>query len=392
VIGQLTWSIQVGETILEVLNDTGSINIDDQNIPAITTSVLVPFDQAVLDALDPRTVTVPRVILRGEYTEWMSRPISAMSAYATAEGGTIADLSAAWAGMQIHDVSELFGAPLYSGANDNPTSMELDLHVREVVYDDFEMNISLASDEALLIDWAPSSIWDVAELSEQSQSFNLDVAASWANLMLGAVFGTRLDPSPYNTVTVSSGFSKDLLEAISQNAYEMLRPALEDADLKLRVNPNGRGFSLQRPENNIKSVQGWTASPDGHLFEPQDVLSVKRVTTRTGDWYDAVMLTQDGVGGGFGYPRGPHTRTYLERLDEGFGVSDSMAQNIYRRVTNRGEFIDITAPIRLGVFMTDDLAYLPEGEVSGPEHQWRIKAVTYDMPSGTMSIRAARPY
>ncbi|WP_419707666.1 hypothetical protein [Promicromonospora sp. NFX87] len=387
-IGILNWDIRALDTTLPVT--AGSINIDDQNRVAIMASVSVPFDETLFEGLDPRQTPVPRVKLNGTLTQWYSLPVSAMSTQATTAGGTLADLTIAWAGLEVRDVSAMFGGPLDPTAidNDQLQAMSLDLHVREIKTDDFEMVIELASDEALLQDWSATSSNDTDAFLEIRSGMDETEILAWVDPVLRVVLGYGLDPTVYDTTSLSVPYS-DLLTPIREtNALDYLRPFLEDTDLKLRVNPSGRGFTLQRPENYINN-------PAHHswLFLEDDVISAKRVVTRSGEWYDSVELHRPSTeGNSYGYPTsGTHSRTYLESW-AGRKPSSSMAQNIWRRTKNRGRFIDLVVPIHLGVFMRDEFTYLPTGATPGPDYQWAVKSVTYDLVAGTMSIRGEQRY
>jgi hypothetical protein len=63
--------------------------------------------------------------------------------------------------------------------------------------------------------------------------------------------------------------------------------------------------------------------------------------------------------------------------------------NINTRNRNRGQFIDIVAPIKLGVFMMDEFTYAPD---VGPVQPWRVQGVSYDFLAGTMNIRGVQRY
>lgn len=385
-IGILTWDIRAAGTTL--VAEVGTLSIDDQNIPAITASVTVPYDADVLAALDPRTTDVPRVMLHGQITEWSSVPISAMSAYADAVGGTIADLSTAWAGLELGDVSAMFGAPLHAAAADAPTSMALELHVREISHDDWEMTISLASDEALLTDWAPTSAGDVLPMTNETDISNRQQVATWVNPVIGSVLGYRLTRGAYDTTALSATWS-DLIDwSVWTSAWDMFRPAIEDTDLKLRVGPTGRGFTLLRPEDAIRDQLV-------HAFQltPADVTSAKQVYSRTGDWYDSALLRRPDGSGTRGSPNpGSHSRTYIEAVPDTVKPSYAMAEAIATRTANRGRFIDIVAHPRMDVFMTDEFTYLPDGATPGPDYEWRVKSVSYDFLAATMNIRGERRY
>ncbi len=381
-IGILDWEIRALDTTLPVTG--GNINIDDQNIPAIVATVVVPYDEDLFNGLDPRQTPVPRVTVNGAFTEWAAKPISAMSAQAATAGGTIADLSAAWAGLQFWDVTDMFASPLNVAASYDDQTMSLDLHVREIAEDGFEMVINLASDEALLMDWSATSEADRQLFLDIRDGMDTTKIRTWVDPTLRVVLGYGLDPTVYDSQTLSVA-SSDLLTPIREtNALDYMRPFLEDTDLKLRVGRSGRGFTLQRAENELPDIPWFS------LFTEDNVISVKRVYSRTGEWYDSAELISD-VSADAGYPDGPHSRTYNEDFGKRL-TSVSMAQNIVRRTQNRGRFIDIKAPIRLGVFMRDEFTYAPEGSVPGPDIQWAVKSVSYDLTTGTMSIRGAQRY
>lgn len=384
-IGILEWEIRALDTTLTVTG--GTISVDDQNIPAITSTVTVPFDPALFDGLDPRQTPVPRVVLSGTLSEWASQPLSVMSEYAASEGGTIADLSAAWSGLQIRDVSEMFGAPMQAAASSTPQTMSLDLHVREIQADDFEMVINLASDEALLLDWTPAKFEQITEIRDFQVGLPANRVSTYVDSVLQYLLGRPTDVNVYSATTLIS-LPTDIMQwSLYPTAWDMIRPALEDADLKLRVNPTGTGFTLQRPENYINepATHSW-------LFTAENVTSARRVYTRSGDWYDAALLISEDGTVKRGHPAAPHSRTWREQLSEGMTPSDSMAQNIVTRASNRGRVIDLVAPIRLGVFMRDQFTYLPEGATPGPDYQWIVKSVSYDLPTATMRIRGEHRY
>lgn len=384
-IGRLTWSARTGNLVLPVSNDAGNVNIDDQNVPAIVASIVVPRDDAFLALIDPRQTPVPRVQLTGHLTEWQSGTLAELSAYATSQGGTLADLSAAWSGLQIRDVSNMFGAPLYSGASETPETMTLDLHVRDVVYDDWEMTISLASDEALLTDWGLTTFSDEEALAGLQAGMNTQQIQAWVKPWLQYITGIPLVPSVYDTDTFSEPIVDIFDGYVGKSGWDTLRPMLEDVDLKLRVQPNGRQFQLARPENSINNpaTHSW-------LFTAAEVESVRHTLSRTGDWYDSAILyrpASEGVSPGF--PDATHSRTFMDDWG-GRKPNVSMAENIVRRTQNRGQFIDIVAPIQLGVFMRDEFAYAPT--LDDPVEQWIVKSVSYDIGAGRMNIRGEQRY
>jgi hypothetical protein len=384
VIGTLTWEVYGAGVSMPAV--VGNLNIDEMNVPAITTSVMVPFDQDVFDALDPRQTPVPRVQLTGTFSEWASEPISAMTDYAADVGATtLAGLTAAWTGLTLANLSTMFGTPLSAAAGLVPTTMELDLHVREIDASSFDMVISLASDEALLTDWGPTDGLDFAAIGDYAANMNVQQARTYIDPILQLVLGIRADTNVYSTTALSTTYTDVINRTLDMSAWEMILQPLNDANLKLRVNRDGRTFSLQHPVNEIPG-KTWLS-----LLTDEDVITVRTVLSRNGDWYDSSSLVA-GEGGAQVFKGGPtavHSRTYRERFEEGTPLTSSQVVNINRRNANRGRFIDITAPIVLGVFMMDEFAYAPD---VGPVQQWRVQGVSYDFAAGTMNIRGVQRY
>lgn len=392
-IGILDWEMRYKNTVLESTG-AGSINIDDQNVPAITASIAVPYVESLFNEIDPQQTDIQRVTITGRFTQWASKDVSDVSAYLIANGiTTVASLSTLWAGKTVADITNLFGTPLdvAAGGNLTPQEMSLDLSVREISHDYSTMTVSLASDEAPLMDWAPTSPedMDLIHANRVWSPAQQQQVRYWVDPVLLTVLHRGLDVNAYNTKLLSAP-NEDVIDWIDwSSAWDLMRPALEDTDLKLRVNRSGLGFSLQLPENEIPGKAWYTTLTEA------DVWTAKLVRSRTGDWYDSALVkSPDDPDGRAGWPRsgGIHSRTYIETAPKTVKPTAAMAQNIARRTRNRGDLIDITAPIRLGVFMTDEFTYLPAGAAAGPDFEWRVKSVTYDFESATMSIRGERPY
>jgi hypothetical protein len=388
-IGILDWDIRIADTTLQV--EAGSINIDEMNIPAITASVVVPYDAAVFDQIDPRQTEVPRAILTGRFTDWASNPLSAMTSYFADNGAvTLANVSTLWAGLQLRDVSAMFGSPLHAGAIDNEThtTMPLHLHVREIEEDERAktMTVLLASDEALLTDWGPTDGLDMGKINDYAEGMNVQHARTYIDPLLQVVLGIRTDVNAYSTTALSTVYTDVIERSIDMSAWEMIRQPLDDANLKLRPNRDGVGFSLQHPVNEIPGKEWFS------LITAAEVNNARQKCSRNDEWYDSVSLiagdelaTRVYKGG----PTGVHSRTYRERFPESTPLTSSQVVNINTRNANRGQFIDITMPIRLGVFMMDEFTYEREDTTL---QQWRVQAVTYDITSSTMNIRGVQRY
>lgn len=392
-IGILTWEMRYGNTVLQCTG-AGNLNIDDQNVPAITTSFGVPYDAALFDQIDPQAAPPPRVMLTGRFTQWASKDVSDVTAYLIQNGiTTVATLSTLWAGKTVADITAMFGTPLDAavGGNLTPQVMSLDMHVREISHDYATMTLSLASDEALLMDWAPTSPEDMDTINDNRvwSTTQQNEARYWVDPVLATILSRALDPNVYASklLSVDNAFVVDW--TTWDTGWNLIRPVLEDTDLKLRINRDGVGFSLQLPENEIPGKLWYP------VFTEAEVLTARLVRSRSGDWYDSALVqATDDPDAQAGWPRtgGIHSRTYIEKAPRSVIPTAAMAQNVARRTRNRGDLIDITAPIRLGVFMTDEFTYLPAGAVAGPDFEWRVKSVGYDFETATMTIRGERPY
>lgn len=394
-VTRLEWDVRHGSTVLPAIG--GTLTVDDQNIPAVVAQVVVPHDDGLFDAIDPRQTPVPRIQLRGEQSHWASQKVANVSAFAAAEGGTIADLSAAWDGRIVEDLTLQFGKPLHSLASyDPPGRLNMSLHVREISSDGFTMTIDLASDEALLTDWSFTHASQALEdFTDLLGGLDRQLAGTWVKSTLLLVLGRDLTPGPYDTTSLSEPSVDILTNIYAGNVWEsIIRPVIDDTGLKLRVHPDGETFTLEHPQNTINdpSIHAW-------LFQGHNTISARRIRSRLGDWYDSAQLSADlPTGFGFiGYPPGQHSRTYREHFtSDQPKPTSAMAQNLVDRAINRGELIEITAPAQLrptgGVFMRDEFSYVPDGVTPGPDTQWITKSVQYDFLAGTMRLRGERRY
>jgi hypothetical protein len=257
--------------------------------------------------------------------------------------------------------------------------MSLNLHVREVSHDGFTMTVSLASDEALLTDWAVTGPFDAAAIQEAMEGRPTNRASTYVNAVMLRVLGRETVTTPWSTSTVSGDFAFDILDLASgPTAWEIIRQALDDSGLRLRPRRNGYDFGLYIPETNIDQEVGV-------LFTESDVVSTRWIYTRTRDWYDSVNLIVDGVIDASSGSAAAHTRTYREDMRTGSQATLSMAQNMVRRAQNRGRLLELVAPIRPVLHIRDNFWYQPaEGDLS----LWKVKAVSYDLATATMTILA----
>lgn len=384
-IGVLTWEVYGAGQSFTVT--AGNMNIDEMNVPAITGSFVLPFDQAVFDALDPRQTPVPRVTITGTFSEWAALTLADITAYMNDNGVTqLDDLSSLWTGLTLANISTMFGTPLSALAGLETTTMTMDLHVREIDASDWDMVISVGSDEALLTDWGVTDGLDMGAIADYAEGMNVQQARTYIDPVLQLVLGIRTDVNAYSTTALSTVYTDVINRTLDMSAWEMILQPLQDANLKLRVNRDGVGFSLQHPVNEIPGKEWFS------LFTAEEVTSVRTVFSRNDEWYDSVSLTagdNPATRVFKGGPTGIHSRTFRQRFQEGTPLTSAQVVNINQRNKNRGQFIDIVAPIRLGVFMMDEFTYAPE---IGPVQPWRVQGVSYDFEAGTMNIRGVQRY
>ena len=396
-VSSTTWEARIGDTILPIT--AGAITIDELQLPAINSSIVVPYDLELLEALDPRDTVPPRVTVNGRYSSWAAKTLGDMDSWLTGQGAvTIGDASALFQALDpstntISDVTDAFGTPMDPGGADPDDGgmMSLSLHVREVETDKAgaTMRISLASDEALLTDWAPTSGFDMLSIGEADDGLPAGEIKTRVEPFLRVVLGYGLTPGPYDSTMLSDLAPGAIFDWTKySSAYDMFRPGLDDTNLKIRVLPGG-GMGLFRPE-------GYINSPGTHswLFEDEAIMNVKHTRSRSADWYDSAMLNNNDGSNSLGFPASgeTHSRTYVEDLPSAQRVTTQMPLNVVTRASNRGEFIEITAPIDVtdgGVYMMDEFVYAPE---DGLAEQWRVQNVTYDLLSDTMIIRGVKRY
>lgn len=379
-----SWHLDHAGTDLPILS--GGFTVDEINVPAVSGTVVVPDTPGLLMQLDPRTSPPPRVQITGQRTYWASMTVAEFSAALTAAGLlTVAQVSTAWTGWTVADVSDAYGTPLSDQGADPTDTMSMSLHVRSVRRDvrGGTLAVSVASDEALLTDWAPSRTSDLSALNELVAGQPVRVS-TYVNAVLETVIGRRLTPGVYDTDVPSEVFPW----TIDMTAWEMIRPFLDDTNTKLRVHPDGETWTLERPENQITA--------DGfHHFPAAELLDGFEEYSRTGDWYDAVILAAvnpvTGLDRTAGYPAGPHSRTYRERLPRDSRPNQSMARNIHTRSIQRGRLAEVRIPINVGVWMRDVFTYRTAAEPS-PLPSWQVASVAYDITTDLMDITGIQPY
>lgn len=384
-----TWEARLGDVTLPI--EAGNISIDELNVPAITASIIVPNIVAgLIDTLDPRQTPVPRVTISGRRTWWASQTLADLTAYLSAGVTTMADLSTLWSGKTLANITDMFAAHLDPvNGQDADQTMSLDLHVREVAEDvrGDTLTVALASDEALLTDWGPTDGLDFAAIGQHQEALPEQQVRTWVDPILLVVLGYRTEANAYSTTALSAPYGDVINRTLDMSAWEMIRQPLDDTDLKLRVSRDGTGFSLQLPVNEIPGKE-WIS-----LLTNENTTEVRKVRSRNDDWYDSVgLVAGDAIADRVfkGGPTGLHSRTYRERFPDGTRLTSSMVVNINTRSANRGQFIDITAPIQMGVFMMDEFTWEPTA-ADTPE-PWRIQAVSYDIFADQMNIRGVQRY
>lgn len=77
-ISIVTWDVRHGDTILPATG--GNFSVDEINVPAVSGTWIVPDVPGLMDQLDPRTTTPPRIQITGRRTFWDSLTVAEFSA------------------------------------------------------------------------------------------------------------------------------------------------------------------------------------------------------------------------------------------------------------------------------------------------------------------------
>lgn len=266
---EVTARVYTGDSYVDLPVSDGNIEMRADWMPFITGTIVVPLSDAVM-SLDPRQSPPPRVYVTATQTFGTSKKASELSARNA--GNTAADMSSQWVGMTGEWMSEMYfqswNLPGYGVEGSTSRNFNLTLRSREVNYKNQTVTLQLASDEALLEDYA---LVRTVPWVLQSQSIRTIVSMVLDHL------GFSLSP----------GAADGVIEDVSaswepgQTAWDFLQPMVQASNLRLWADGN-RLWTLESTQIVI----------GGHvdLSTDTNLTDVSSDISREGDWYDAVVV------------------------------------------------------------------------------------------------------
>lgn len=245
----------------------GDVTLDESWSPYVQASVTIPLPPPeVLAALDPRTGARCRLTLTRRFGS--SRPIADLSA--DWSGLTLAGVSSHYAGQSLAAISTRYGTP-YNAFGLRPSTtrrLNLGVRTRPTDYGAGRVQITLASDEALL--------QDMALVANDPRSPANATARAAVQMVLSSI-----------GATLSADGGDGVLESDSvawtpgQSAWDYVTPLVQAAGLRLWCDER-RVWHLAEP---LSPTEGVLSLAETSMAELEDDL------TRDGDWYDAVHIT-----------------------------------------------------------------------------------------------------
>lgn len=272
-ISTLTLSATAGT--VDLPQDDATLTLDEGRAPFASAVLTVPLDEDILDAIDPRTDA--RVSLSLEQRFSGSIPLSDLSDEFA--GLDLDDVSTQWAGLQLAALTVRYGHAWNSTGFRRTRRLRADLGVRSRVIDHQAdtITVTLASDEALLIDYGLLSTVAVSPAALTVLSA-VQLALSYA--VPGAVLST------------SDGAQTIAADAAAWqpgvSAWDYLSPITASANLRLWCD-EARVWHLQAPESIIAPGQA-TLSATGTVTGARDTISRDEF-----EWFDGVVVTYDWI-------------------------------------------------------------------------------------------------
>jgi hypothetical protein len=261
----------IGGQVLDVQDLT--VGLDESRVPFAAATLTVPYDPATIDALDPRARPVPRVSLTVVQRFIDARPLSAVStAYA---GQKLSAISAAYAGQRLSAISSAYGTGWNTFGIRSSRARTYDLGVRSRVVDhqDATVQLTLASDEALLTDGA---LVAVAALSPVSLT-----VLSAVQMVLGLLL-------PGYTLTTTQGAQAITVDAAvwdpGVSGWDYLSPLTASAGLRLWCD-EARAWHLEAPTEMLAPDPMLVLAGTGAVTAAQDTVSRDDL-----EWFNAVVV------------------------------------------------------------------------------------------------------
>lgn len=245
------------------------ITLDEGWSPFIQAQLtcVVP-DEAVVELLDPRRPLRASIVIRRDFGG--SDPASALSDEFA--GKKASDVTAAWAGLHARDITADHFYPWNDFGVRSPSVRTLSLAVRSRPrrHRDGTITLSLASDEALLQDYAL--------VDTQSWSPTLSSVRQVVSAVLGRIGRTLVAGTADGAIDPSASVWKPGVAA-----WSYVSPLVQAAGLRLWADE----FGLFHLDAGLPAAPGnLSLSYTGTITEATDTID-----RDTDDWYDAVVIT-----------------------------------------------------------------------------------------------------
>lgn len=401
----------VGTQQVDIIDAT--LTMDEGWNPYVQGSLTTTLDPSIIDALDPRSNARIKLYVEqsygvsdklsaltatygggtladitavwgghtiGELSAWYFAPYNASGSNKLSTlsslygGGTIADLTAAWSGLYFWQISELYSRSYPDGINNNYTrSLDLCLRSRRINLNEGTVELSLASDEALLQDYALVAVNNFAPASLQLRNVIKEVLALVGGYLAEGATDHTIDPAA-------------AVWAPGQTAWDYLTPLLQEANLKLYCDESRLFHLVDDTFTQPGLAELWSVETIKQLDETID--------RDAGLWFDAVVIKYtwtDALGATIiAYDAaGVEGFTKVETLEyETQYPGPGAAQRILDRALARGRQLDITAVSNYAIQPSMECKTYVTGY---PTDSGYVKAVTWSYPGDEMTVTTRQP-
>lgn len=401
----------VGTQKIDIID--ASITMDESWSPYVQASLTTVVDADLIDLLDPRTGARLHIYIAQEYgdseklsaltaaysgdtiadltAEWTGQDISAISAtYFTPfnpsfsnklsrltslyGGGSIADLTAAWGTWYLYQISELYFRSYPDGIYNNyRRGFDLGIRARSIDVGQGTVSLELATDEALLQDYALVSVNNFSPASLQLREVIKEV--------LALIDGYLIDGATDATIDADAA-----LWAPGQQAWDYLISLVQAAGFRLYCDERRRWALVDANFTQPGLAELWSV---GTIKSADD-----DIDRNSNDWFDAVVIEYSWTD-----ETGATVLSYDTASVEGFTKVKKFtvesnfpgagaAQSILDRAISRGRQLNVTTVSNYKVepSMACDIY------ISGtPTENVYIKAVQWNYPSDEMTVTTRLP-
>lgn len=385
VAGDVLWwsTVQATPTtltdVLELHPTDATITLDESWTPYARAALVCPLPPAdVLDRIDPRVSPAPRVRVQVRRAAAQERTLADMPAIVPAT--TLEDLSTAFAGMTLADVSELLGDPYEDPARPDLSAVrtfDLQLRARTVDWVAGTMTLDLTSDEMSLQDFARFET--ITTRLTPPTTTSLATLVRWGVGLIGGTFdaGTVLD-AVIDSTTVIWNLGEELWDFLDGHVRAANRRLWCDEDRRWRLTEPLTGTSgdpvvITRPKALVDTLSR----------DPSDGYGDANVVIY--QWTDAEGAQQRAYG--YSYQSFTQPVTRVQRWPNQVGTTpqaQAASSALQQRIRSRGRAVvveDIADPA------TTPGRPLTVAGTAAPVTDAMVSAVTFAYPADRMTIR-----